>query len=311
MLIAVVCLAIGSGCSGSDSAGPSDPTVVSTVVSSAATVPGAERSAGTIDLTSTEPLRVDMVVMVDSTGTEVDLSATIDPDALEETDPFGTFASCSGSRRSIGSYSVLVSVPDGVVSAGSLLTVDPVTGPGIYDVDVRVEQRSGLIQLATGTVTIGADLRSGTFVGFEPEGGKISGSFECSGGDASPTPLPTGDEVGVLDSVEVVALLRRDDAERVVGLAVDTARLPGASAECPAAVGAPGQVVVRVDGDQSVGAITTFELTDGGSPTMRLRVGGASYEFDDVVITVADPATAGTFSATADGLSVDGAFRCT
>ena len=57
--------------------------------------------------------------------------------------------------------------------------------------------------------------------------------------------------------------------------------------------------------------LTTFELTDGDSPTMRLRIGGQSYEFDDALVTVETPASAGTFSATSGDLTVDGAFRCT
>ena len=71
-------------------------------------------------------------------------------------------------------------------------------------------------------------------------------------------------------------------------------------------------VIVRVDGDESIGAITTFELTGGVTSTMRLRAGGVVYEFDRVEVELDDSAASGIFSAiTQSGIAVDGAFRCT
>ena len=87
------------------------------------------------------------------------------------------------------------------------------------------------------------------------EGGSLSGSFECSGGDAAAAALSTDDIEGELDSVEVVALLRRGSAERLVSLAVEPSRASSVVVECPAVTGGSGEYVVRVDGDQSVGAI--------------------------------------------------------
>jgi hypothetical protein len=44
---------------------------------------------------------------------------------------------------------------------------------------------------------------------------------------------------------------------------------------------------------------------------MRLRVGGTSYELDDVTVRLDPDGTSGTFAGTTDGVSIDGAFRCT
>jgi hypothetical protein len=75
--------------------------------------------------------------------------------------------------------------------------------------------------------------------------------------------------------------------------------------------GGAGPTLVRVEGGPAVGAITNFELTAGQSPLMRMSVGGASYEVDDVAIVVDDRGEAGSFSGVAaDGIVVDGAFRC-
>ena len=316
-ILAGACIvAIVAGCSGSDSVG-TEPLVVvgDTVVApnSAVSVEG-DTGGAEIDaqLASMSPIRVDMTAEVDSIDVRAEIGATVDPAALDQADLFGTFASCSGARRTFGPFSVMVSATGGEIVAASVLTTRAVTRTGIHDADVRIELRSGDVESALGTVTIDDGWRSGTFVAFGVDGGAVKGSFACSGGDLSSAPLDPVDTVGVLDSVEVVALVRRDGSERVVGLAVQTARSPEVSAECPASLDAGGsELVVRVDGDQTVGAISTFELTDGDTPTMRLRVGGVNYEFDDVAITLAEPATSGTFSAVDGGLAIDGAFRCT
>ena len=311
------------GCSGSDGADPVDPAnpadPVAAVDASADTRPSGssepDRTAGTVAVDSSPPLRVDVTVEFDpadgGSSLRADLVGEVDPAALGDSDVFGSFASCSGGRASFGPYSVLVSDPEGQIESVSMFTAAPVTSPGVYDADIRVELRSRASESATGTVTIGGDLRSGSFLALGNEGGSLSGSFVCSGGDATAAPLSTDDIAGVLDSVEVVALLRRGSLERVVSLAVEPSRASSMVVECPSVTGESGEYVVRVDGDQSVGALTTFELTAGDSATMRLRIGGQSYEFDEAVVDVDTPASAGTFSATSGDLTVDGAFRCT
>jgi hypothetical protein len=310
LITAVLGLA-ASGCSSASD--DTDPIIVGTLDRPVQTTvtPTPTPTTDVIELESAPPLQVDMTVVANESGVDAEISAAVDPADLEQVDPFGTFASCSGARRSFGPYSVLVSVPGGSITAASISTTAAVTGPGIHDAVVGIELGSGATVRASGTVTIDASLRTGSFIAFEPDGGRVTGSFTCSGGDPAPAPLPAGDQAGVLDTVEVVALLRQGEAERVVDLAVDISRSPEVAVECPTSVGGSGPLLVRVDGDQSVGAITTFELTDGGALTMRLRVGGVSYAFDEVTITIADPPNAGTFSATNGDVTVDGAFRCT
>ena len=309
-------VAIVVGCSGSDLPDTDERGTVVDTVSVPTSVVSVESDATSAEIEadspSISPIRVDMTVELDSIEAPAEIGATVDPAALDQADPFGTFASCSGARRTFGPFSVMVSQTGGEEAAASVVTSESVTRTGIHDADVRVELGSGDVEIALGTVTIDDGWRSGTFVAFGVDGGGVTGSFECSGGDPSRAPLDPFDTVDVLDSVEVVALLRSDDAERVVGLAVQTVRSPEVSVECPASIGAGGsELVVRVDGDQTIGAISTFELTDGGGPTVRLRVGGANYEFADVAITLAEPATSGTFSAVEGGFAIDGAFRCT
>jgi hypothetical protein len=313
----IAVLTLVTGCSGADpGADPgsnSGDEPVPTVTAAEPTPTSTGEAAGDVEpaerTTAETPIRVDMTIVAESAGIQTDLSAGVDPMALDQADPFGTFASCSGVRRSFGPYSVLVAASTGDVSAVSVLTADSVSAAGIHDADIRIDLRSGEVLTASGTATIDAGWRSGSFVAFDPDGGRITGSFECSGGDPSGAPLDPSDQAGVLDSIEVFALLRRGDAERVVGLAVDANRSSEVTMECPA-VDDRGTVVVGVDGDQTVGSLTSFELLDGEATTMRMSVGGVSYEFDDVVIALADPAVSGTFSATADGVAVDGAFRC-
>ena len=303
--IAVVALV---GCS---SDAPEPPVVVGTVAQPAVTTTVAPARPSTIEPDTAEALEVGITLVVESEGIDTELRAVLDPAAIEQSDPFGSFAACSGAQRSFGPYSVLVSSGLGDVAVARILTTGTVSGPGIYDADVRIELRSGDSRSAIGTVTIGADLRSGDFTAFGPDGELLNGSFECRGGESSAAPLTTTDAVGVLDAIEVAVLLRRAGAERVLGVAVDTTRSPDVAAQCPAAVGESGPIVVRVDGGTGIGAITTFELTGGDAPTIRLRAGGVSYTFEQVTLTLADPPTTGTFSATADGVSVDGAFHCT
>ncbi len=225
-------------------------------------------------------------------------------------DPFGTFGSCSGLRSRVGTYSVLVADTIGSVRSISLLTAGAVGGTGTFDADVRIEPAVGDAIVATGTVTLSSDLAAGSYIAFTPDGEPIEGDFECSGG-TGPEPLAVGSDDGVLDAIEVFALLRRGDAERVLGLAVASDSAP--TARCPGAEGRTGDTqIVRVDGDASIGALTTFELTRGTTSTMRLRAGGVVYEFDRVDVQLDDGAASGIFAAeTPSGIAVDGAFRCT
>ena len=312
-LAAIACLSAITACSGADGVDEVDEelvTVTDTELSSTSTIAGDRRPTATDEPGSMAAFRVDMTLASDSVGVDTEIGVDVDPGALELTDPFGTFASCSGVRRAFGPYSVQISVSSGEVLAAAVSTSQAVTSAGIHDADLRLELDSGEVVSAAGTVTIAAGWRSGSFLAFTVGGGSVSGTFTCSGGDPDPAPLSITSGVDRSGVVEVAALLRRGQAERVVDLALDLSRSPQTYAECAGGDGQQGEYVVRVDGDQTLGAIDTFELTGGDRPTMRLRVGGASYVFDDVDLTLADPATSGTFSATADGTSVDGAFRC-
>ena len=253
-------------------------------------------------------------VSVGRLGASERLEVAIEPDELDEIDPFTRFSSCSGLRSSVGIFAVTAVDDTAAVRSVAVVTGDRVTGPGIYDADIRVETETDGIVSAAGTVTLATGLRSGSFEAFEPTGESVSGTFTCDGPAGTPVPLvevgaTNGD--GMPGTVEVVALLRRGDQERIVGLALDTSAAATADAECRGTSGGDGSTLVRVDGDPTVGAITTFDLTPGRSPGMRLDVGGASYEVDDVEVDLDDRGAAGTFSGTtADGIAIDGAFRC-
>jgi hypothetical protein len=229
-----------------------------------------------------------------------EVAVAFDPAA--EADPFGEFGACSGLRTELGAYSLIIS-RGGDAELVELATPDRVTTPGIYDADVRVE-RSGGPYSATGTVTLLDGLQSGSFVAFGAGGGRIEGTFDCAG-PPEPTPLAVGDAGdSTLDSVEVVALLRRGDEGRVVNLATSDARI----AACPAVEGGRGEaVIVSAVGTASLGSINEFELTDS---SLEIVVGGTPFSFDDVSVDTVDGVD-GTFGASgADGLSIDGAFRC-
>lgn len=257
-----------------------------------------------------DALIVSMSVEAPTLDVDGAIGVEIDPAEVAELDPFGRFASCSGLRQSVGAYSVLVSEPEGPISSASVLTIGRVAGPGIHQADVRIERRGGEPVVATGTVALDAGLRSGSFVAFDSGGDRVAGSFSCDGSQGSPVPLEAGADDGVVDTVEVFVLLRRDGDERVVGLAV--ANGSATEVRCPGAEGSTNDVLVRVDGGLAVGALTTFELGDGDAAAMRMRAGGESYEFDEVAVLVDDDRTSGTFSASGgDGLTADGAFSCT
>ena len=230
---------------------------------------------------------------------DVSVGWTGDPNAVVEDGPFGSFGSCGGLRDHVGAYSVFVSGSDEVGLVG-VWTADRVTGAGIFDAEVRVERIGGPPLTASGTITILDDLQQGEFLAFGADGGRIEGTFSCSG--AEPAAPVSALDVDAIDAIEVFAVLREGDAERIVGLVTDSSDM----ANC-----APGDDLVVVDGDASTGAITSFDLRDEPTPSVRLRIAGTDYEFPDVTVSRDDTGSSGVFSAaTLDGTSVDGAFHC-
>lgn len=227
-------------------------------------------------------------------------SLTFDPD--DPGDPFGVSASCSGSRDEVAAYSVFVSGGTEIDYVG-LWTSDPMVSSGIYDVQIRVEH-AGSTYDAFGTMTLATDLRSAEFVGFGRTGGEISGAFRCDGGD-EPSPLMLGDDDGTLESIDVFALLRRDTAIRVVGLATTELVL----ADCPAATSGAetSETALEVRGGAPIGSISSFAVT---SDRVTMRVGSVDYELD--VVDRSESGGAGTVSAIgSDGTNLDAAYRCT
>ncbi len=287
-------------CSGDEV--PADPgatPVVSVGVDDAAP----ETSAVVEGTTTTTLPTVERTVSVSVRGDELGLSADLESSAIVDGDPFGDFAACSGLRDTVSAYSVGVGSADSPVQWVSITSAARITGSGIVDADVRVERAIGSPIDAVGTMTIDPGLASGSFVAFDTQGRRLEGSFACVGADAPPAALDA-DQHGV---VEVVALLGQGPADRVVGLA----STDPAEVSCP--LNRDGEaLVVRVDGDQTVGGITSFELatTDDGGYAMRLRVGAVVYEFVDVVVELLDDAS-GSFSAADGTTTVAGAFTCT
>lgn len=247
-----------------------------------------------------EPVEVSISVSAPDLGIEADLVAESSVDA----DLFGDFVACSGTRAELGTYAVTVARSSGDPLAVALLSAARVTGAGVVDADVRIERSGRDPVVAAGTMTLDAGLQSGTFVAFDADGARVEGSFEC---DASIAPQPLAEQVG--GSVEVVALLRQDGAERIVALATSNPAL----ASCPGDV-AGQPLVVRADGGAELGSLTTFELTvdgvAGDDAALRMRVGERVEVFDDVTVVLDDDRSAGTFAGDAGDLAVDGAFTC-
>jgi hypothetical protein len=235
-------------------------------------------------------------------GGAVDASVgwTGDPDDVVRNGPFGAYASCSGLRDHLGAYSVFVSGDD-ELDAVAVWTASRVTGAGIYDAEVRIERPGRPPLTASGTMTIFDGLQQGEFLAFGADGGSVEGTFSCSGSEPA-APLHAG--TGLPEALEVFAVLRNGDAERFLGLATEA----GGAATCRLDDG----VVLVVDGDASLGAITAIELNAGSPASGSMRVAGTDYEFPEVALVLEEgPEIAGVFSAvTADGVSVDGAFRC-
>jgi hypothetical protein len=303
MLTLLVVLA--TACSGTGSAVPtSSPTTAPDPASTSIDTAEPAVAIGELPSVDTAPARV---VTASVRTSDLDVSMTVPLDSGELT-PFGRFASCSGLRSFVGTYSVLVSDLAGPVRSISLITDDPVTAPGIFTGVVRIERSGRTPLLATGTITIEAGLTSGRYLAFDPEGTTVEGNFSCDG-TTGPQPLVVGAPDGVLDTVEVFALVRQRESERVLGLAVTADSAP--AVECPAADGRLGSTVtVRVAGDEASGALTMFELST--APRLTMGIGDVTYEFDDVEVQLDSGGTSGTFrAAETDGLTVDGAFRCT
>lgn len=291
------------------------PSVPPTVDESAAAKAGASEIAATTVPDDDQPspiYEVAVDVSIDRLDLAERLDVSIDPSELDDIDPFTRFSSCSGLRASIGTYTVTAVDDTSRVRSVSVVTSGRVSGPGIYDAGVRVESEGVDPVSATGTLTLDLSLRSGTYQAFEATGEAVSGSFACDGPGGTPVPIvdePADD--GLLRSVEVVALLRRGAEERIVGLTLDPAEVAAADAECPGVAEADDDVVVRVEGGQAIGAITTFVLAAEPVPSLRMSVGGAAYELTAADIAIDSTGATGSFSGvTDDGIAVDGAFRC-
>ncbi len=272
---------------------------------------GTSESAVSVPVDGDAPLyTVTFDVSVERLDLTERLEVAIDPTELDDVDPFTHFSSCSGLRASISTFTVTAVDSAGGVRSVSAVTADHVVGPGVYDVDVRVESGGADPVSAVGTLTLDQSLRSGSFRAFEATGEAVSGAFTCDGPGDAPVPIVDGGtDDGVLRSVEVVALLRRGDEERIVGLTLDPTEVVAVEAECSGVSG--GDLLVHVDGGQAVGAITSFDLEPEPEPTLRMRVGGASYDVADVALVLDETGSAGSFSGvTVDGIAVDGAFRC-
>ncbi len=314
----VVAFAAAGCSSGADETVTTDPAPASTTVDGSGAATAGESDAvpttapGDAEQTPAYVVAID--VSVDRLDLAERLEVAIGPAGLDEIDPFTRFSSCSGLRASVSTFAVTAVDATESVRSVSVVTVDRVAGPGVYDAEVRIETDAAGPVSAVGTMTLDQSLRSGSFQAFEPTGEIVTGAFSCDGPPGTPVPIVDADidmDDGELRAVEVVALLRRGDEERIVGLTLDTAEVAAADAACPGATGDTGPMLVRVDGDLEVGAITTFELAAEPSPSLRMRVGGVSYDAVEVAIDVDDRGAAGTFSGvTADGIAIDGAFRC-
>lgn len=299
----VVAGAMLAACSGSGSSGsePDTPPTTSTTPADVATSTTLADVAGATTV-APEPEPTGLVeIVLDSE------SATIGGEPADSTDPFGQFVSCSGLREAFTTYSVLASVTEGEVRSVSAVTTTAVAAEGIHDAVVRVEFADGSAIDATGTMTLRPGFQTGSFIAFDASGTPVEGSFSCDG-PAGATPIRIGADDGELDEIDAFALLRQGESSRLVGFAVAAAS--SVSAECPAASGVQSDLVVDVEGDDSIGAITAFELVDGPDPRLTMRVGEATYEFDEVVLGESNTGDAGSFSAESDGVIVDGAYRC-
>ena len=224
------------------------------------------------------------------------------PDVDAVDGPFGRFGSCSGWREVVSAYSVVVSTGTGSgdpaeLAAAVIWTSDRLDGPGSYDVEVRLERADGVAWVGSGTTTLGDDLRSGAVDAVAPDGTRVTGAFECSG---PVVPVPAGSS----PVVEVFALVRSRGAERVLGLVTPES----AVARCG---GSDGRTIVTASVDPGQSGLRFFELGGEPAPTVRFESGGRSFQVTDPVSTFTPGGESGVFSgSTADGVEVDGAYRC-
>lgn len=203
-------------------------------------------------------------------------------------DLFGDFAACSGLRDSVANWSLQVSDPDQTLTAVSILTAAGVSGPGAYPGTFRVEFVNGAALDGVGTVTLEPGLQSGTFAATDAD---VRGTFACTG---APEPATVD-----APDVEVVALLRRGSAERMISLAEPYS----ADTACDTAAGR-----LHVAGDGGIGG--RVGLTIDGD-TLALSVDGVDLGIDPAHTELAVEGTTGTFHAvTLDGMEIDGALTC-
>lgn len=223
-------------------------------------------------------------------------------------DPFGDFISCSGGRSTFTNYALVASRTSGSIRALTVATDDLVDDVGVHDATMRVEYATGDVVDAFGTMTLESGFRTGSFTAFTDSGALVNGSFECGVG-IDPAPLELGGDDGRLDTVDAVALLRTPQGERLIGFATPVDAVTEIQCQAVDSAAPLTDVIVQVVGDESIGAVTTFELVAGSSPSLVMRAGSGDYRFDDVSVTITG--ATGTFSATADDVTVDGAYRCT
>ncbi len=291
-----------AACSGSEPAVGDNAVSTSTPVPTAATAVGdGDPTTGDSSSSTLSPADAPawVEVRLDSEG------ATLTGDLETSIDPFGDFASCSGLRTAFSTYSVLIATATGPIRSIGATTSELVLDDGIYDAAVRLELDDGSAIEALGTMTLLPGYQAGSFVAFDSDGRAVEGSFTCTG-TPEPSPLEIGDADGVLDEIDAIALLRRGDESRLLGFAVQASA--AATVECPG--GEAGGAIVNVVGDDSIGAITALELTAGDPPTLTMRVGEIEYVFDTVALGGTNTPEAGSFSAEAGDIAVDGAYRC-
>jgi hypothetical protein len=239
---------------------------------------------------TTAPDPVELVeVQVGVGPTTAELARQVDPAELD--DPFGTYAACSGLNRTVGVWALQISDPAAELTAVSILTVPPVTGPGEFAAAFRLEWANDAAVDAIGSVHLDADLQAGTFSATDFD---IHGSFRCAG---APSPEPLGEAAR-----EVYALLQRGPQQRVVSLAAPAA----ATETCPTAVAGP----VELSGPTQAGSITRFALGTT-PPSLTIRVGDTDLALDPAATVTDLGPGSGTFHAeTVDGTVIDGAYRC-
>jgi hypothetical protein len=229
-------------------------------------------------------------------------------------DPFDAVASCSVIEAAPGRpFEVVVADPDEESSVRLVADGSEPLPPGAPSVEVGVEVRllGGPVRFGSARVTFAraggaVDQRSGTVVGATASGQSISAAFTCSG---SRPEVTMGEEAGYS--------IRMRDGTRVRTAAVVVSEAEGLGCADP------------VDADRSVVAVSPEGAATGGGGgvlTVTSRPGlatGASAPGDvvvtvlgrtvvlgDAVVTLTGPGTGIFGGVSADGVVVDGAWRC-